>query len=416
MRNLALIETLRGKETHEEFQFLQGNTPWVAATCADCPGFSGPGCCSCPVSTLVSASDCSPGLAFCFTGPWTLLGSAVHSSPTTRAKTGRTAHVFTAQGGTRRFLKPRPPPPKVFMFGFVLYFEGRIEISGPRDSCSSSGASEAYDHRLKEKDFIEDPGKPLLRFNTIQSALSLRWQDKISPNRAIPGWECPGCKEGLLTYFFKDTSSLKWLVDFVVWIFWWIFSWIFSGHFPRKTSRKEIPPKNPPENSRFSRDPFDQNPLRDISALTWFLTLFDSFRACCSPDPRRPHWDSLGVKGYGIACLRALNFQISEPEIWRRSLFLGILFATPTPHIQGKNMNKDMTPKLPNLPCFEAFGVIFWPDVCSYFCLVCGGRGSLAYFWLSAKIQGFSWKFRPLRNLFRTLENGHSIRHQSIPH
>ena len=26
--------------------------------------------------------------------------------------------------------------------------------------------------------------------------------------------------------------------------------------------------------------------------------------------------------GYGIACFRALNFQISEPEFWRKSLFL----------------------------------------------------------------------------------------------
>ena len=33
-------------------------------------------------------------------GHW--LGSAARSSPTTRAKTGRTAQVFTAQGGTRR--------------------------------------------------------------------------------------------------------------------------------------------------------------------------------------------------------------------------------------------------------------------------------------------------------------------------
>ena len=40
-----------------------------------------------------------PWLAFCFTGPWTLLGSAARSSPTTHAKTGRTAHAFTAQGG-----------------------------------------------------------------------------------------------------------------------------------------------------------------------------------------------------------------------------------------------------------------------------------------------------------------------------
>ena len=26
--------------------------------------------------------------------------------------------------------------------------------------------------------------------------------------------------------------------------------------------------------------------------------------------------------GYGIAFFRALNFQISEPEIWRKSVFL----------------------------------------------------------------------------------------------
>ena len=31
------------------------------------------------------------------------------------------------------------------------------------------------------------------------------------------------------------------------------------------------------------------------------------------------------------------------------------------------------------------------------------------------EFQAFSWKFRPLKNIFRTLENDHSIRHQSIP-
>ena len=61
--------------------------------------FSGPGFCSCPGFHLsLGASDCSPGLAFCCTNPWTLLGSAARSSPTSHAKTGRTAHVFTAQG------------------------------------------------------------------------------------------------------------------------------------------------------------------------------------------------------------------------------------------------------------------------------------------------------------------------------
>ena len=59
------------------------------------------GCCSCPGFQLrLKPSDCSPGLAFfCFMGPWAF---AWISSPTTRAKKGCTAHVFTAQGGIRR--------------------------------------------------------------------------------------------------------------------------------------------------------------------------------------------------------------------------------------------------------------------------------------------------------------------------
>ena len=63
-----------------------------------------------------------------------------------------------------------------------------------------------------------------------------------------------------------------------------------------------------------------------------------------------------------------------------RRCLTGDSFCDPNPRIQDKNMNKNMAPKLPNWPCFEAFGVIFCPDVYSYFCLVCGGRGSLAYF------------------------------------
>ena len=58
--------------------------------------------------------------------------------------------------------------------------------------------------------------------------------------------------------------------------------------------------------------------------------------------------------GYGIAIFRAQNFQISEPEILQKIA-------------------------------------------------------------LSAEFHGFSWKIRPLKNIFRTLENYHSIRHQSIP-
>ena len=43
------------------------------------------------------------------------------------------------------------------------------------------------------------------------------------------------------------------------------------------------------------------------------------------------------------------------------------------------------------------------------------GAWNLTKIALSAEFQGVSWKNRPLKNIFRTLENGHSIRHQSIP-
>ena len=45
-------------------------------------------------------------------------------------------------------------------------------------------------------------------------------------------------------------------------------------------------------------------------------------------------------------------------------------------HFECNDFEKDgMAPKLPNLPCFEAFGVVFCPDVCLYFALRVGGRG-----------------------------------------
>ena len=71
-----------------------GKTPWVDSACADCPGFLVPGSAPVPGFHLgLGASDCSPGIAFCFAGPWTLLGSAARSSPTTRARKGRSAHT-----------------------------------------------------------------------------------------------------------------------------------------------------------------------------------------------------------------------------------------------------------------------------------------------------------------------------------
>ena len=43
------------------------------------------------------------------------------------------------------------------------------------------------------------------------------------------------------------------------------------------------------------------------------------------------------------------------------------------------------------------------------------GAWNLAKIALSAVLPGFCWKNRLLKHIFRTLENGHSIRHQSIP-
>ena len=95
------VSFLRGKVLHRTLK--SGKYPLGCSSMCWLSWFSGPGFCSCPCFHLgLGASDCSPGLAFCCMGSWTLLGSAARSSPTSRAKTGCTTHVCTAQGGTRR--------------------------------------------------------------------------------------------------------------------------------------------------------------------------------------------------------------------------------------------------------------------------------------------------------------------------
>ena len=106
MESLCESRVVLGPDTNhntEQIPFFKENTPRVASACADCPGFLVLGAAPAPASTLVSEPQIvPPGLAFCYTGTWTLLGSAAHSSPATRAKKGCTARVCTAQGGTRR--------------------------------------------------------------------------------------------------------------------------------------------------------------------------------------------------------------------------------------------------------------------------------------------------------------------------
>ena len=53
-------------------------------------------------------------------------------------------------------------------------------------------------------------------------------------------------------------------------------------------------------------------------------------------------------------------------------------FRKPNP-IEGKNMNKNMAPKLSGLPCSEAFRVTFCPEFCSYFCLYAGAWVTCAF-------------------------------------
>ena len=81
------------------------------------------------------------------------------------------------------------------------------------------------------------------------------------------------------------------------------------------------------------------------------------------------------------SCFRAFQTKVAHCCFCLVCIKIGDSFSNPNPHIQGKNMNKNMAPKLPHLPCFEAFGVIFCPDFSSYACLVCGGRGSPTCFW-----------------------------------
>ena len=55
-------------------------------------------------------------------------------------------------------------------------------------------------------------------------------------------------------------------------------------------------------------------------------------------------------------------------------------------------------------------------DLCRNYCFsILHCSWNLAKITLSAVFPGFCCKFRPLKNMFRTLENGHSIHHQSIP-
>ena len=60
---------------------------------------------------------------------------------------------------------------------------------------------------------------------------------------------------------------------------------------------------------------------------------------------------------------------------WRNVVNVGNHFETPTPTYKAKLWTKTLPPKLSSLPCFEAFGVAFCPDVVHILPCMKGGAG-----------------------------------------
>ena len=83
------------------------------------------------------------------------------------------------------------------------------------------------------------------------------------------------------------------------------------------------------------------------------------------------HLKFLGKRGKTLK-----NEEFPAKKERKQGMLWGFLLQPQPPHTRQKDEQK-YGPKLQNLPCFKAFGIIFCPDVCSYFCLVFGG-GSLS--------------------------------------
>ena len=94
--------------------FWRGKTRWVDSSCADCPGFPVLGAGDAPPPELhPGASECAPGLAFAFKALRANSWICRPQLPYHPSKTGRTAHVFAAQGVTHRvFWHDLPLTPK----------------------------------------------------------------------------------------------------------------------------------------------------------------------------------------------------------------------------------------------------------------------------------------------------------------
>ena len=121
--------------------------------------------------------------------------------------------------------------------------------------------------------------------------------------------------------------------------------------------------------------------------------------------------------GYGISFLRALNFQISQPEIRRTSLFLRNFrdFLTwDYPQSEHEVTNFFASYEILCEECGEVSMTILrlcllWRNWHKILPPKSPPHSSLAL------LRKFSWKFWPLKNIFGLWKNGRSIRHQSIP-
>ena len=123
---------LRDLNTNIFFQTFRGPPGFRERPPGLVPGFLVLGAAPAPASTFVLEPRIAPlGYHFASWALGCLLRCGARSSPTANAKTGRTAHVFTAQGGTRRGISQQNSGisrPKKFDFPG---FEGHTELFGP---------------------------------------------------------------------------------------------------------------------------------------------------------------------------------------------------------------------------------------------------------------------------------------------
>ena len=130
-----------------------------------------------------------------YTDLWSLLGSAARSSPTTRAKTGRTANVFTAQGGMRRLLRWEKGPE-------TPSCDGEKGLRLPHSSCSdlgNEGVSDPFPHHPFSHRKGENPVHPNISLAKIPFAQRMRmighrcptYQLRLPPKTRVGDPESP---------------------------------------------------------------------------------------------------------------------------------------------------------------------------------------------------------------------------------